>query len=150
MSAVRAFDEQYPLLIRRPVSWGEMDAFGHVNNIVYFRYFEDARIAHFVRAGLEPVLKGVIGPILASTRARFRFPLTYPDDILIGSSAGDFDGSRFVMRYAVFSLRAAAVACEGSADVVWFDYVAGEKRAVPPEVRTALESRIETRPPLEP
>ena len=35
----------YPVVIEIPVAWGEMDAYGHVNNIVYFRYFESARIA---------------------------------------------------------------------------------------------------------
>ena len=35
----------YPVRIEVPVAWGEMDAFGHVNNVVYFRYFESARIA---------------------------------------------------------------------------------------------------------
>ena len=37
----------YPVVIETPVAWGEMDAYGHVNNIVYFRYFESARIAYF-------------------------------------------------------------------------------------------------------
>lgn len=37
---------QYPVVVEVPVAWGEMDAYGHVNNIVYFRYFETARIAY--------------------------------------------------------------------------------------------------------
>ncbi|MCB0148997.1 MAG: acyl-CoA thioesterase, partial [Caldilineaceae bacterium] len=42
----------YPVVIEIPVAWGEMDAFQHVNNIVYFRYFESGRIAYFERAGM--------------------------------------------------------------------------------------------------
>ena len=42
----------YPVIIEIPVAWGEMDAFQHVNNIVYFRYFESARITYFERTGL--------------------------------------------------------------------------------------------------
>ena len=41
--------ERYPVVIEIPVAWGEMDAFQHLNNIVYFRYFESARIAYFER-----------------------------------------------------------------------------------------------------
>lgn len=37
----------FPVRVGIPVAWGEMDAFGHVNNVVYFRYFESARIAFF-------------------------------------------------------------------------------------------------------
>ena len=37
----------FPVCVREPVIWGDMDAFGHVNNIVYLRYFESARIAYF-------------------------------------------------------------------------------------------------------
>jgi acyl-CoA thioesterase FadM len=44
--------EGYPVVIEVPVAWGEMDAFGHLNNIVYFRYFESARIAYFHKIGL--------------------------------------------------------------------------------------------------
>ena len=39
----------FPGIIELPVSWGEMDAFGHLNNVVYFRYFESARIAALER-----------------------------------------------------------------------------------------------------
>jgi len=70
----------YPVVIEVPVAWGEMDAFGHVNNIVYFRYFESARLAYFYKLDLiDMMTKTGIGPILASTSCRFKIPLTYPD-----------------------------------------------------------------------
>jgi acyl-CoA thioester hydrolase len=47
---------EYPLVIEIPVAWGEMDAFQHVNNIVYLRYAESARIAYLERAGLSDAL----------------------------------------------------------------------------------------------
>ena len=60
--------EGFPVIVEFPVAWGEMDALGHVNNIVYFRYFETARIAYFERVKLlELMEKTGIGPILAST-----------------------------------------------------------------------------------
>src|SRR5687767_1167703 len=49
-----------------PVQWGDMDAFGHVNNTVYFRWFESARIAYFEKIGLnERMRRDRKGPILA-------------------------------------------------------------------------------------
>ena len=41
------FKQQYPVIVDDIVRWGDMDAFGHVNNTVYFRYFEQARIGYF-------------------------------------------------------------------------------------------------------
>ena len=63
----------FPVRLEIPVAWGEMDAMGHVNNIVYLRWFECARIAYFERVGwlAGGRVRGV-GPILHSTQARFR------------------------------------------------------------------------------
>ncbi len=41
----------YPVVVEWDVAWGDMDAYGHVNNVVYFRYFEQARIAYLERIG---------------------------------------------------------------------------------------------------
>ena len=77
---------KYPVIVRQPVVWGDMDYYRHVNNVVYFRYFENARLEYFRRIGwFEFEEKTGIGPILAATTARFRRPLTYPDDIAIGA-----------------------------------------------------------------
>ena len=79
---LEAFERDWPVTVRVPVAWGEMDAFGHVNNVVYFRYFETARIACFERIGYtESMREHQIGPILAHTECRFRLPLEYPDTI---------------------------------------------------------------------
>jgi acyl-CoA thioester hydrolase len=45
--------KNYPVVIEIPIAWGDMDAFQHVNNIVYFRYFESARIAYFEKLNLN-------------------------------------------------------------------------------------------------
>src|SRR5689334_4788800 len=61
-----------PVVIDQPVAW---DSFGHVNNVVYFPYFENARNEYFARLGWWESLKVTgVGPIVASTRAKFRRP----------------------------------------------------------------------------
>lgn len=45
-------NEQYPIVLSQDLIWGDMDAFEHVNNTVYFRYFEDARLAYFEKLGM--------------------------------------------------------------------------------------------------
>ena len=48
--------KDYPVTVEVPVVWGEMDAFSHVNNVVYFRYFETARIAYFYEIDFMKVI----------------------------------------------------------------------------------------------
>ncbi len=96
----------YPVVVEVPVAWGEMDAFGHVNNIVYFRYFETARIAYFERLDVPEFLaRDPVGPILAETSCRFRAALSYPDTVWVGARVESVGEDRFVMRYAVLSRR---------------------------------------------
>src|SRR5947209_7378182 len=66
----------FPVVVELPVNWGEMDAYRHVNNVVYFRYFENARLEYFRRLDWFAYEQQTgVGPILAATRATFRKPL---------------------------------------------------------------------------
>src|SRR5258708_6349714 len=87
---------RWPVIVEQPVAWGEMDSFGHVNNTVYFRYFENARLEYFRRLAwpAENPPKG-IGPILHSTQCRFRKPLAWPDRIAIGARIPRIEADRF-------------------------------------------------------
>src|SRR5437588_12301990 len=79
----------YPVVVVQAVIWGDMDSYRHVNNTVYFRYFENARLEYFRRMRwFEYEEESGIGPILSATDCRFRKPLTYPDTISIGAKIG--------------------------------------------------------------
>ena len=56
--------DSYPVQLEIPVAWGDMDAFGHVNNTVYLRWFESARIAFFERISIRASRPEKVGPIL--------------------------------------------------------------------------------------
>ena len=128
----------FPVRVDVPVAWGEMDAFGHVNNVVYFRYFENARIEYLLRIGFAD--SSAIGPILASTHCRFRRPLTYPDQLRVGMRVPEIAEDRFTIEYRLVSERLAAVAAEGGGVVVSYDYAQGRKAPLPYEVRQAIEA----------
>jgi acyl-CoA thioester hydrolase len=136
----------YPVAIDISVAWGEMDAFGHVNNVAYFRYFESARIAYFERAdALADMERAGCGPILAETRCRYRLPLSYPDRLTAGARISAVAEDRFTMQYAVASAKAGRIAAEGEAVVVWYDYRARSKTALPPALRARIEALEATR-----
>jgi len=133
--------EPFSLVIDTPVAWGEMDSMGHVNNIVYFRYFESARIAYFEELGfLEHMREEGVGPILAATDCRFRRPLTYPDTVSIGTRAYELGEDRFTMSYTVVSHRQDDVVARGEGLIVTYDYRALAKAPIPDEIRGAIEA----------
>ena len=134
----------FPVVIEQAVAWGEMDSYRHVNNVVYFRYFENARLAYIARLGWEGLEKSTgVGPILASTGARFRRPLTFPDSVRVGARLLHLEEDRFTLAHRVVSLSQNAVTTEGEGTVVTFDYVRGQKVPIPEELRhriSALEA----------
>lgn len=137
--AVASLLADCPVTVEIPVAWGDMDAVGHVNNTVYFRYFETARIAGFARLGLDvPNPADGVGPILHSTRCRFRIPLTYPDTVTVGTRIGEISEDRFVMEYRAVSHRYVAVAADGDGLIVTYNYLAAEKAPISGSLRTRL------------
>ncbi len=122
----------HPTVIEIQVAWGEMDAFGHVNNTVYLRYFESARIAYFEALEMMETMAATgMGPILAETSCRFKLPLTYPDTLAVGARVAELAADRFLMHYRVVSHRHGRVAAEGDGRIVYYDYKAKTKVALP-------------------
>ncbi len=119
----------FPVVTPIVVAWGDMDAFGHVNNTRYFRFFETARIAYFHQGAL---LDGVVGPILAATSCKFRAPVTFPDTVHVGARVMSVHEDRFVMEHIVWSEALQTVAARGEAVIVSYDYVQKAKASLPP------------------
>lgn len=133
--------EACPVVIETPVAWGEMDSLQHVNNIIYFRYFESARMAYFNRLDLWNYMKETgVGPILATTQCKFRIPLIYPDTVSIGAGVTKIEEDRFLMKYIVVSQEHQKIAAEGEGLIVAYDYHEKKKTRLPQELRNRIES----------
>ena len=133
--------DHFPVVITIPVAWGEMDSFQHVNNVVYFRYFESARIAYFSRLNYAEILDDLgVGPILASISCRFKFPLTYPDTVWSGCRVTHIGDDRFTVHHVVYSQTHSRIAAEGDGVIVAYDYRALKKAALPDEMRRRIEA----------
>ena len=124
------------VVITLPVAWGEMDANGHVNNIIYFRYFESVRIAYFEKLKfIEYAHQTGIGPILASTECRYKIPLHYPDTVSVGTKILSMDEDRFVMGYEVYSHAYSKIVADGEGVIVAYDYRANKKVPIPEDLK---------------
>jgi acyl-CoA thioester hydrolase len=136
----------FPVIVTQTVLWGEMDSYQHVNNVAYFRYFENARLEYFRRAGWFEIEGATgIGPILASTQARFRRALTYPDTIHIGTRLLEMKDDRFTIEHHIVSESLNDVATEGQGLIVSFHHATSKKMPLPDELKEqirALEATV--------
>jgi acyl-CoA thioester hydrolase len=129
----------FPVVVSLPVQWGDMDAYRHVNNTVFFRWLESGRIAYTSGLGLKALqVETGVGPILASAGCDYRRQVTYPDTVHVGSRVTRIGRTSLAMEHAVVSEAARAVAAEGRATLVVFDYNAGTPVPVPETVRRMI------------
>src|SRR6476661_7874682 len=126
----------HPLVITIPVQWGDQDLFGHVNNVMYFRWMESARIEYFRVGGLSDMMsRHGSGPILASIKCDFRRQLTYPDTLLVSASVASIGRTSIKMAHRIYSTTQKAVAAEGDSVLVAFDYQSQRPVLVPDDIR---------------
>jgi acyl-CoA thioester hydrolase len=133
----------YPLVISVPVQWGDQDAFGHVNNTVYLRWLESARIAYCIQAGLAvSAAAQTIAPILASITTHFRRPVTFPDTVHVGARVSRIGRSSLTMDHAIVSENPPGLVADGSSVLVIFDYRIMKSAPVSDALRAAI-ARLE-------
>lgn len=133
-------DTTYPVRVEQDVVWGEQDVFGHLNNVAYFRYFENARIVHFREIGIPMPLPGGggTGPILASTHCDYKLPLTFPDRVRIETGVTKLGTSSFTYGYRVWSHGHQAYAALGEGVIVFYDYTLKRSVPLPEEIRQQI------------
>lgn len=142
---LKTLKDGYQLWIMLPVLWGDQDAFQHVNNTVYLRWFESARIAYGDRAGMDQTAEGHhVGPILAALSCNYRRQLTYPDSVHVGARVTRIGTKSLTMEHRVISESLGAIAADGDSTLVTFDYAAQRSVPVPAAVRESI-SRLEGR-----
>ena len=131
----------FPVVVVQPVQWGEQDPLGHVNHVTYFRWYETARIAYFLKVGLMDMHKDErIGPILASVANDYRRQITYPDTVHIGVRITRIGRSSMDMEHKIVSQNDHAIAAEGTSTLVVFDYQTNKSHPVPARIRHAIEN----------
>lgn len=136
---IEALLSDFPSIIEIPVAWGEQDAFGHVNNIVYIRQFESARIQYMLDCEQREAMKGVgIGVILASISCRYKLPITFPDTVIVGARVTQIGSDRFTMTHRTVSRRHKRIAAEGEGVIVTYDYTKLAKAPVPQSLREGI------------
>ncbi|THH34988.1 acyl-CoA thioesterase [Neolewinella litorea] len=126
--------DDFSTLHRFPVHWGDMDSAKHVNNLVYLRWAETARVIYFTAIGVNAdFAPGATGAILAYQDCKYTFPMTYPDTALVGVRTADISDDRFTMETAIFSETHGRLAAVTRQVIVPYDYGKLQKAPMPEE-----------------
>lgn len=115
--------DPFPAATSMPVQWGDQDLFGHVNNVVYFRWIETSRVEYWVQSGLHALMEPQgLGPILASVKCDYKKQIRYPDEIEVSARVSKMGTSSVTLEHQIISKQQHCVAAVGQSVVVLFDY----------------------------
>jgi acyl-CoA thioester hydrolase len=121
-----------------PLRWGDMDAMGHINNTLYFRYMEVVRLDWIFKVGVSTRLEGE-GPVIINAFCNFLRQLEYPGDVSVTMYVANPGRSSFETYHTIARTdEPGVVYAEGGARTVWTDYAARKSAPMPDWFRRHL------------
>ncbi|EPF71258.1 MULTISPECIES: acyl-CoA thioesterase [Acinetobacter] len=132
----------YPVIHQQVVAWGDMDALGHVNNVMYYRYIESARIHYMDQIRM---MQQSFSTVVASNQCKYMRPVFYPDTLKIGVRVEEIRNSAFRMHYLLWSEQQQAVVASAEAIMVCVNSESMQKMPLPESIRQrilALENSV--------
>ncbi|UNU74212.1 acyl-CoA thioesterase [Moraxella nasovis] len=128
---------EYPCVHVQPVAWGEMDGFHHLNNVVFYRYAESARISYLRASGLVKT-RTDIATILAANSCQYLRPVVFPDTLLVGVRIKNLGNTSVVFEHIFYSTAQKTIVAMGEAVMVRADEH-GKKQAWTIDERATFE-----------
>ena len=120
------------------IRWGDMDAMGHVNNTVYFRYMETVRIEWMRAVGCDPDPQGQ-GPVIVNAFCNFYRQLEYPGDVRVKLYVSDPGRTTFETWCTMERTDQPGVICaEGGATTIWVDFPQQKAETLPDWMRALV------------
>ncbi|HEX7917337.1 thioesterase family protein [Rudaea sp.] len=118
--------------------WGDQDAFGHVNNAMYLRYLEEARVRWLADLVKDWDRGSGSKPIMAAVQANYRRPLTWPGEIVVQLFCEKLGNSSITIAHRIVDARDKSVLyMDGNVVMVWIDPATGRSTPLPEAIRTA-------------
>jgi acyl-CoA thioester hydrolase len=120
--------------------WADNDAYGHVNNTVYYEWFDSAVNGWLVGQGLLDINRGDPIALVVETRCSYFAPLEFPQEVEVGLFVAELGRSSVRYRIGVFAAGAEMAAAEGEFVHVLVDRNSRRPIAIPDSWRGALQS----------
>ena len=137
----------WPIVTEIPVLWGDMDDFGHVNNIIYLKWCETSRVELFRKVWdlkslkMEDILSEEgMGPILANFNMNYRIPVQYPDVITVKTRVTNIGNTSFGISHELYSkVNEKNIVANAESVVVMINYKLGKKFTIDDDNRSKLK-----------
>lgn len=127
--------QDFGVVYPQVVEWGDMDAFQHVNNVVYYDYAQRARIFHLSKLGM---FDGSVYTVIASSSCQYQRAVTFPDTLWIGVRAKKIGTTSLTHEYVFYSTAQQAVVAVAESVIVFFDETGKHKRPLTDAQKQAL------------
>jgi len=129
----------FPVIIEQPVQWAEMDMHNHVNNVWFFRYIENARIAYYEKINkYEFEHRTGIGFVLASASCHYLSPLSYPDTVMVAARIETIKKDRATLGYRLASMKNKTIAAKAETIIVSYNFNENKKVLFPDELKNRI------------
>ena len=130
--------DAYPHFIVIPTRWMDNDIYGHVNNVVYYAYFDTVINRYLIGEGGLDIAAGPVIGVCAESRCRYRRPVAFPQDLDAGLRVGKLGRSSVRYEIALFPRGEPDPAAEGFFVHVFVDRATRRATAIPDPLRAAL------------
>ena len=129
----------FPVKLPLRLDWSEMDLFGHINNVSYFKFIQASRVHYWELTGIAASFGETgVGPILLSTGCRFLKPLHFPGNIVVEARIEFIKTTSFGLHHRILNA-AGEVAAEANDVIVNFDFKKNEKTPISDAFKKAVE-----------
>lgn len=132
-------EKDFQVELKLRIDWSELDYFGHVNNVSFFKYIQASRVNYWDQIGLTKFHRETnVGPILVSSKCDFKQPLFYPGQIRIQSRVDFIKNTSFGIYHRILDDKG-QISAEAQDVMVIFDFNKNEKISFSKELRDKIE-----------
>ena len=132
----------YPHFSPSPTRWGDNDAYGHVNNVVYYAFFDSAVNRHLIEHGVLDIAASPVIGLVVETRCTYFSPMAFPDLVHAGMKVTQLGNSSVRYEIALFRNDDESARAVGRFVHVYTDRASSRPVPIPAPVRTLLQSLI--------
>jgi acyl-CoA thioester hydrolase len=131
--------DRYRRFLTIPTRWMDNDVYGHVNNVVYYSYFDTVVNGYLIASGALDIERSQVVGLVVETRCRYFKPLTFPDAVHAGLRVARLGNSSVRYEIGIFRNDEDVAAAQGHFVHVYVDRETRKPTSLPPEMRAALE-----------
>lgn len=133
---------RFPHFLTIPTRWMDNDIYGHVNNVVYYSYFDTVINAYLIREGGLDIHDGTVIGVCAESDCKFRASFAFPEDVEAGLRVGHLGNRAVRYEIGLFKQGRAEAAAVGSFVHVFVERASMKAVPIPDQLRKALAKLV--------